>query len=128
MRNAIILAALLGLSLAQAANAQQATYKVTIQNNAPFPIYGNYDPSTTTGGMAAVYFSSGSIAANGGTKSTTIAVPAGLSAPSSTFYPGTTDVAPAPYYMHEYECKFTITPGVIGANNACTAPQGCSVL
>src|SRR6266702_2694668 len=118
-----LLAMLLGINFAQSADAQTATYNITLQNSAPFVIYGDYDPPVTTGGMPGVWFPAGSIGPNGGTSNAQITVPAGLSAPSSTFYSGTTDVAPRPYYSHEYECKFTITPGDIGANNACTAPN-----
>ncbi|MGA8171990.1 MAG: hypothetical protein WB816_14315 [Methylocystis sp.] len=123
MRYAATFAALLlGFVATHSANAQTATYTVKLTNQAPFPIYGTYDPPTTTGGMPEVWFPIGATAANGGQSTATpLTITPAMSGGISIFYSGTTDVAPAPYYEHEYECKFTITPGTV-ATNACTAP------
>lgn len=71
--------------------------------------------------MNPVYFPSGGIAAKTGTSQVIISVPVGLSGATSTWYSGTTDVAPAPFYFTEYECKYTIYAGTV-TNNTCSAP------
>jgi predicted enzyme related to lactoylglutathione lyase len=57
MRAAIaFFAILLGLNFTNPANAQSANYTVTLKNNATYPMYGEYDTPTTTGGMSQIWF------------------------------------------------------------------------
>ena len=120
---AAVAALLFGSFVAHSAKAQQATYTVTLTNNATYPIFGDYDAPTTTGGMPGIWFSGGLIGQNGGQRTATpITVTPAMASGTSTFFSGTTASAPAPFYVAEYECKYTITPGTI-ATNACTAPN-----
>lgn len=56
---AAVAALLFGSFVAHSAKAQQATYTVTLTNNATYPIFGDYDAPTTTGGMPGIWFSGG---------------------------------------------------------------------
>lgn len=120
---AAVAALLFGALATHSANAQTATYKVILTNYATYPIYGDYDPPTTTNGMPGVWFTGGIIGQNGGQQTATLlTITPAMTNGISTFYSGTTDSAPAPYYVAEYECSFTIYPGSV-SSSGCTAPN-----